>query len=135
MNWSKYTLDEWLEQFGAWCESCRMQTGNYPNNLSQNLIDKLMIETGYKKIPSHKNTVECKISDDEALQVQDLILSVFRCVNGEMKSAMQYLYLHKVEGLSLRKIADMSDEQKDNLAKKIYGAKCFIVGKYGFLNI
>lgn len=135
MNWSKYSLDEWLEQFGAWCESCRMQTGNYPNNLSQNLIDKLMVETGYKKLPSHKNTVELKISDDEALQVQDLILSVLSSSKDEMKQAVQYLYLHKVDGFSLRKIADSCDEQKDNLAKKIYGAKCFMVGKYGFLKI
>ncbi|HFP7023880.1 TPA: hypothetical protein ACHKB2_001748 [Acinetobacter baumannii] len=24
MDWSKYTIDGWLEQFGAWCETVRM---------------------------------------------------------------------------------------------------------------
>lgn len=135
MNWSKYSLDEWLEQFGAWCESCRMATGNYPNNLSQNLIDKLMVETGYKKLPTHKNTVELKISDDEALQVQDLILSVLSSSKDEMKQAVQYLYLHKVDGFSLRRIAEMCDINRIELSIKIHGAKCFMVGKYGFLKI
>ena len=25
MDWSKYTIDGWLEQFGAWCETVRMK--------------------------------------------------------------------------------------------------------------
>lgn len=135
MNWSKFTLDEWLIQFGAWCESCRMQTGNYPNNLSQNLIDKLMIEAGYKKLPSHKNTVELKISDDEALQVQDLILSVYRRADNNMKQSLKYLFNHFVNGYSLRKIADFYKINRIDLSMKIYGAKCFILGMYNFLRL
>lgn len=135
MNWSKYSLDEWLEQFGAWCESCRMQTGNYPDNLQVNLIDKLMVETGYKKIPSHKNTVELKISDDEALQVQDLILSVYRRADNDMKQSLNYLFNHFVHGYSLRKIADICDVSTIDIRMKMHGAKCFIAGVYSFIKI
>lgn len=135
MNWTKYTLDEWLEQFGAWCETCRMTTGNYPNNLRENLINGLMIETGFKQLPSHKNTLTCRISDDEALEVQDLILSVFNRADDEMKQAIQYLYAHKVDGYSLRRIADYFDVTKDTISIKIYGAKCYILGRYHFIRI
>ncbi|WLF84818.1 antiterminator Q family protein [Moraxella sp. ZY210820] len=135
MNWSKYSLDEWLEQFGAWCESCRMQTGHYPDNLQVNLIDKLMVETGYKKLPTHKNTVELKISDDEALQVQDLILSVYRRADNDMKQSLKYLFNHFVHGYSLRKIADICEISKHETERKIYGAKCFITGVYNFIRI
>lgn len=30
MDWSKYTIDGWLEQFGAWCETVRMKGEIYP---------------------------------------------------------------------------------------------------------
>ncbi len=38
MDWSKYTIDGWLEQFGAWCETVRMKGGfarwaSYQSNL------------------------------------------------------------------------------------------------------
>lgn len=29
MDWNKYTIDGWLEQFGAWCETVRMKEGIY----------------------------------------------------------------------------------------------------------
>ena len=25
MDWTKYNIDGWLEQFGAWCETVRMK--------------------------------------------------------------------------------------------------------------
>lgn len=135
MNWAKYTLDEWLVQFGAWCNSCRMKSGHSPDSLRENMINKLMIETGYKYLPRHKNTVECKISDDEALAVQKLILDVFKKVDGEMKQAVQYLYAHKVDGHSLRRVADYFDVPKDAVSIKIYGAKYYILGRYHFIRI
>lgn len=135
MNWSKYTLDEWLEQFGAWSNSCRMQTGHCPDNLQVNLIDKLMIETGCKKLEKGKPKVECKITDDEALQVQDLILIMLRRANGEIKQAVQYLYLHKVNGYSLRKISKTLDINRVDLTAEIRGAEYAIATEFKFIKI
>ena len=38
MDWSKYTIDGWLEQFGAWCETVRMKGGDLPDGLHINQI-------------------------------------------------------------------------------------------------
>lgn len=46
MDWSKYTIDGWLEQFGAWCETVRMKGGDLPDGLHINQIYWLMREAG-----------------------------------------------------------------------------------------
>lgn len=46
MDWSKYTIDGWLEQFGAWCETVRMKDGDLPDGLHINQIYWLMREAG-----------------------------------------------------------------------------------------
>lgn len=38
MDWAKYTIDGWLEQFGAWCETVRMRGGGLPDGLHINQI-------------------------------------------------------------------------------------------------
>lgn len=135
MNWSKYSLDEWLEQFGAWCESCRMRTGNNPATLSQNLIDKLMIETGYKKLTKPKNKVELKISDDEAMQVNDLLLSVIRKTPSWCKLKVFCLIAHYVDGFSLRSIAEIVDISHTQVQSKISDGLHYICGDYKFLHL
>ncbi|VCX05499.1 hypothetical protein BANRA_00008 [Acinetobacter baumannii] len=48
MDWNKYTIDGWLEQFGAWCETVRMKGGDLPDGLHINQIYWLMREAGRK---------------------------------------------------------------------------------------
>lgn len=135
MNWQKYTLDEWLEQFGAWCESCRMRTGHYPDALKENLINKLMIETGLKKVPAFKNRITCRITDKEALEVQDLLFSCYDRADEDIQTAIKCLFDHKVQGISLRRLAYKYDTNKHDVERKIYGARYYIKGLYGFIRL
>lgn len=135
MNWAKYTLDEWLVQFGAWIESCRMQTGHCPDCLQENIINKLMIESGYKSVPSHKNTVACRISDDEALKVSNLLNEMMKYKESYIKHAIFCLFKHKVEGKSLARVGIETNQSKSQVNIMVNVARGFICGRYPFLRM
>ncbi len=74
MDWNKYTIDGWLEQFGAWCETVRMKGGDLPDGLHINQIYWLMREAG-KEVPKGKAYIRCEINDFEADQVQRMLVT------------------------------------------------------------
>ncbi|MNC10404.1 hypothetical protein D3C75_580450 [compost metagenome] len=76
MDWSKYTIDGWLEQFGAWCETARLKGGELPDGLHVNQIYWLIREAD-KTPRNSKCYIRCEISDFEAEQVQALLRGVF----------------------------------------------------------
>lgn len=94
-----------------------------------------MIETGLKKVPAFKNRITCKITDKEALEVQDLLFSCYDRADEDIQTSIKCLFDYKVQGISLRRLALKYDSQKDEIAKKIYGAKYFIKGSYGFIRL
>ena len=74
MDWSKYSLDEWLKQYGAYIQLCRMRGGSDPNDLGINQIYWLICESiGEVK---RKDQAICMIDDYEAEQVRKLIYDV-----------------------------------------------------------
>ena len=62
MNWAKYNIDGWLEQFGAWCETVRMKGGDLPDGLHVNQIYWLIREAD-KTPRNSKCYIRCEISD------------------------------------------------------------------------
>lgn len=99
MNWHKYTIDEWLEQFGAWCNTCRMEGGNLPDGLHVNQLYWLMqlVEPRAKRYYPR-----CEISDDEAREINKLLRDGMQIVPEQVTLVIE----HKVEGRSLRDLAD-----------------------------
>lgn len=99
MNWHKYTIDEWLEQFGAWCNTCMTKGGNLPDGLHVNQIYWLMqsVEPRAKRYYPR-----CEISDDEAREINKLLRDGMQIVPDQVKLVIE----HKVEGRSLRDLAD-----------------------------
>lgn len=94
VDWSKFTLEEWLYQFGAWMNSVSGVCGKSVNPIAvamdtaviKQKIAKLSEEEKKQIIAAHfateekpklqRSSVVCRISDNEARAVQRLILDV-----------------------------------------------------------
>ena len=94
VDWSKYTLEEWLYQFGAWMNSVAGSCGKSVNPIAvamdeavikqrkfklgvrktRQIIADYMLEDEKPKL-SRQNTI-CQIDDNEARAVQRLILDM-----------------------------------------------------------
>lgn len=90
---NKYSVDEWLEQFGIWCS---LQGGNLPDGLAINQIYWLMQSVN----PTPKRTKYCHISDDEALKVNAVLCEMAVM----MPKITDMLIANKVHRFSLREI-------------------------------
>lgn len=134
MDWSKFTIDGWLEQFGAWCETVRMKGGDLPDGLHINQIYWLMRESG-KEMPKGKSYIRCEINDYEADQVQNILRSVFNStkVDYTTKFALMCLVKCKVENRSLSMVADITNQSKGQVNIMVSCARFYLLGKYNFL--
>lgn len=127
MNWAKFTIDGWLEQFGAWCETVRMRGGDLPDGLHINQIYWLMREAG-QEMPKGKSYIRCEISDFEAEQVQALLRSIFKSdsVDYQAKYAVMCLIKHKVENRSLSAVAGITNQSKAQVNIMVGNARFFL---------
>ncbi|MCH7357547.1 hypothetical protein MMP61_18590 [Acinetobacter sp. NIPH 1958] len=129
MDWTKYTIDGWLEQFGAWCETVRMKGGDLPDGLHINQIYWLMREAG-KEMPKGKSYIRCEIDDFEADQVQALLRSLLNSDNTDFttKFALMCLIKNKVENKGLGKVAQETNQSKAQAAIMVSCARFYIAG-------
>ncbi|BBL21139.1 hypothetical protein F939_02290 [Acinetobacter radioresistens DSM 6976 = NBRC 102413 = CIP 103788] len=136
MDWAKYTIDGWLEQFGAWCETERMRGGDYPDGLHINQIYWLMREAG-KEMPKGKAYIRCEISDFEADQVQALLRSIFQSesVDFTAKYAVMCLVKHKVENRSHKAVGALTNQGETQARMMINCGRHFIHSRDNRLKI
>jgi len=136
MNWAKYNIDGWLEQFGAWCETVRLKGGDLPDGLHVNQIYWLIREAD-KTPRNSKSYIKCEISDFEADQVQDLLKGIFQsdAVDYAAKYAVMCLVKHKVENRSLSAVAAMTNQSKGQVNIVVGCARFYLAGKYNFLKM
>ncbi|WP_286740582.1 MULTISPECIES: hypothetical protein [Acinetobacter] len=129
MDWTKYNIDGWLEQFGAWCETVRMKGGDLPDGLHVNQIYWLIREAD-KTPRNSKCYIKCEISDFEADQVQDLLKGIFNsdAVDYAAKYAVMCLVKHKVENRSLSAVATMTNQSKGQVNIMVGNARYFLYG-------
>lgn len=127
MDWTKYTIDGWLEQFGAWCETVRMKGGDLPDGLHVNQIFWLMREAG-KPMGTSKCYIRCEITDFEAGQIQNLLRSIFKSdsVDYQAKYAVMCLVRHKVENRSLSAVAMITNQSKAQVNILVGCARYFL---------
>lgn len=136
MNWAKYNIDGWLEQFGAWCETARMKGGDLPDGLHVNQIYWLIREAD-KTPRNSKSYIKCEISDFEAHKVQDLLKGIFQsdAVDYAAKYAVMCLVKHKVENRSLSTVAAITNQSKGQVNIVVGCARFYLAGKYNFLKM
>lgn len=125
MNWQKYTLDEWLEQFGAWCNKCVGRGSDLPNGLHINQLYWLMQSVEPTK---GKKRRVCYISDDEAMMVSQLLKKAVRTSPDGGATAVHCLINHKVEGMSINRIAHRLGVSKPIVIRWIECGRYYLLG-------
>lgn len=136
MDWTKYNIDGWLEQFGAHCETVRMKGGDLPDGLHVSQIYWLIQEAD-KTPRASKIYIRCEIGDFEADQVQALLRSILKSesVDYQAKYAVMCLIKHKVENRSLSAVAGITNQSKGQVNIMVGCARFFLAGKYNFLRM
>lgn len=127
MNWSRFNIDGWLEQYGAYCGTVHMKGGNLPDGLHINQIYWLMREAG-KEMPKGKSFIRCEISDYEADHIEALLRSIWKSenVDYQAKYALMCLVKHKVENRSLSAVADITNQSKAQVNIMVGNARFFL---------
>ena len=128
MDWSKYTLDEWLSQYGAYVQTCRMRGGSAPDDLGINQIYWLVCEsTGEVK---RKDQAICMIDDYEAEQVRKLIYDVKTSerICKSAKVAVSLFIEKNVRGLSLSQMEREFKLSKSSINNMVYCGKYYLCG-------
>ena len=107
MDWSVFTVEEWLKQYGAYIQISRMKSGNQPDSLGVNQIYWLICENNKGGAP-RKDQVICQINDFEAEQVRKLIVDFNKSssVCASAKVAVLLFIEKSVRGLSDRKMEE-----------------------------
>lgn len=118
MNWHKFTLDEWLEQFGAWCDRQGRVT---PNRLETNQIYHLMQSVN----PTPKTDRYCYITDDEALAINRVLCEAYRILPLEV----DLLVLNRCHHLSIRNIAQMKELRLNQTVRMLDNIHHYLAGR------
>lgn len=129
MDWTKFTIEEWLKQYGAYIQISRMKSGHQPDSLGVNQIYWLILENN-KGVAPRKDQIICKINDFEAEQVRKLIVDFNKsssvCESG--KRAVQLFVERNVRGLSDRKMEEEFKLGRNVLRNMIYAGKFYLAG-------
>ena len=129
MNWDRFSIEDWLKQYGAYIQISRMKSGNEPDSLGVNQIYWLILENN-KGVAPRKDQVICQISDFEAEQVRKLIVDFNKsssvCESG--KRAVQLFVERNVRGLSDRKMEEEFKLGRNVLRNMIYAGKFYLAG-------
>lgn len=129
MDWDKFTIEDWLKQYGAYIQISRMKSGHQPDSLEVNQIYWLILEND-KGVAPRKDQVICQINDFEAEQVRKLIVDFNKsssvCESG--KRAVQLFVERNVRGLSDRKMEEEFKLGRNVLRNMIYAGKFYLAG-------
>ena len=129
MSWDRFSIEDWLKQYGAHIQISRMKSGNQPDSLGVNQIYWLILENN-KGVAPRKDQVICQINDFEAEQVRKLIVDFNKsssvCESG--KRAVQLFVERNVRGLSDRRMEDEFKLGRNVLRNMIYAGKFYLAG-------
>ena len=129
MDWAKFTAEEWLKQYGAYVQTCRMKSGNEPDSLGVNQIYWLICENN-KGVALRKDQVICKINDFEAEEVRKLIHEVrnSRLICTSAKMAVLLFVEKNVRGMSLDQLTREFKLSRSSINNMTYAGKFYLGG-------
>lgn len=129
MDWDRFSIEDWLKQYGAYIQISRMKSGHQPDSLEVNQIYWLILENN-KGVAPRKDQLICQINDFEAEQVRKLIVDFNKsssvCESG--KRAVQLFIERNVRGLSDRKMEEEFKLGRNVLRNMIYAGKFYLAG-------
>jgi hypothetical protein len=123
IDWSRYSVDDWLEQYGNWV--------NDRNDMGSSSGSPM-----FSAVASHKRKVgrssndACNITDDEARAVMRIILDM-RTTTDEGKAKAQAVCNVFESRMSMRAAADHQGIPTISLRLYLAEAKGYIAGRMG----
>ena len=129
MNWDRFSIEDWLKQYGAYIQISRMKSGNEPDSLGVNQIYWLILENN-KGAATRKDQVICQINDFEAEQVRKLIVDFNKSssVCASAKFAVQLFIEKNVRGMSLDQMVREFTLGRTSIKSMIYCGKFYLCG-------
>ncbi|MGA6877477.1 hypothetical protein [Acinetobacter sp. AND/436] len=129
MNWDRFSIEDWLKQYGAYIQICRMKSGNMPDNLGINQIYWLILENN-KGVAPRKDQIICKINDFEAEQVRKLIVDFNKSslVCASAKVAVQLFIEKNVRGMSLSQMEKEFALSRSSINNMVFAGSYYLVG-------
>lgn len=128
MDWTRFTLDEWLEQYGAYLNTVQSKGGDLPDGLHINQIYYLMVKSGAAKIKNNWRFVDLQIGDFEAYYIERLLRDVLNRPNDVIYDAVVLLIKHKVEGKSIKYLAIDTKQPQTQVHFLISCARFYLAG-------
>lgn len=129
MDWGRFSIEDWLKQYGAYIQISRMKSGHQPDSLGVNQIYWLILENN-KGVAPRKDQVICQISDFEAEQVRKLIVDFNKSssVCASAKVAVQLFIAKNVRGMSLDQMVREFTLGRTSIKSMIYCGKFYLCG-------
>ena len=129
MDWAKYTLDEWLSQYGAFISINRMRGGHEPDDLGINHIYWLVQQNETKPARNNK-TIILKMTDFEYEQVQRLLRQIRSSIAicQSAKVAVELYIQKQVRGLTLDQMDSEFKLSRSSINNMIYAGKYYLAG-------
>jgi len=129
MDWGKFTIEEWLKQYGAYVQVSRMKSGHEPDGLHVNQIYWLICENN-KGVQSRKDQIICQINDFEAEQVRKLIVDFNKSslVCASAKVAVQLFIEKNVRGMSLSQMEREFTLSRSSINNMVFAGSYYLVG-------
>lgn len=129
MNWDRFSIEDWLKQYGAYIQISRMKSGNEPDSLGVNQIYWLILENNKGAAP-RKDQVICQINDFEAEQVRKLIVDFNKSssVCASAKVAVQLFIEKNVRGMSLSQMEKEFALSRSSINNMVFAGSYYLVG-------
>ena len=129
MNWDRFSIEDWLKQYGAYIQISRMKSGHEPDSLGVNQIYWLILENN-KGVAPRKDQIICKINDFEAEQVRKLIVDFNKSttVCESAKVAVQLFIEKNVRGMSLSQMEKEFALSRSSINNMVFAGSYYLVG-------
>ena len=141
-NWSKFSIEDWLRQFGAWINGdtqtiVKMVKSLPAKRLNQEQKDILLasyLGGSVQRSRAMKKGIACEITDNEARAVQRIILDLQDHPSEILREWMAVIWSHYVMGDSLRDVAERHGTSLHQVRQDIKCGLSFIGGRYPSLH-
>ena len=122
MDWSKRSAHQWLEQYGIWVNSAKVDFRSTP---LATLIDK----NDKSKVRASKVSIACEINDFEAVEVSKLLASMHNDSREYLSERAWFLILNYEMNWSYGSIAGAHACSKATVRAEIDKGLAYLDGK------
>ncbi len=139
-EWSKFSFEDWLRQFGAWIngdsETMTRVVKTMPTKrITQEQRDKLLAmymndEKLRDRLCVQRRGTCCQIDNNEARAIHKLILDIQMIDDDVIQEWVSALWSHYVMGNSLRDIAEHNDTSVLQIRQDLKCGLAFIKSRY-----